>query len=103
MKTVYALAAAGLLALSVPAVAQNAGAPGASGAGNGLTGSNTGTGPATQNTDSNKLGGASGMSDDGMNEGRAAAPNTTNTPQDPANPNPTTVRGDQNGQSKAKP
>jgi len=98
MKTVYALAAAGLLAFSIPALAQNAGAPGATGTGKGLSGSNTGT-----STDSNTVGGASGMSNDGLNEGRAAAPNMTNTPQDPANHDPYSVRGDQNGQGAAKP
>ena len=44
MKTILALTGAALLALSVPALAQNAGAPGAIGTGGSLTGSNPGTG-----------------------------------------------------------
>jgi hypothetical protein len=47
MKSIFALAAAGLLALSAPAFAQTVGAPGATGARGGLTGGNTGTGAAT--------------------------------------------------------
>ena len=106
MKTVYALAAAGLLALSLPAFAQNAGSAGATGTGTGLTGRKAGTGYATPNTAGKGMTGSpTGMSEDStrMNEGRAAAPNMTNTPQDPANNAPTTVRGDQNGHGTAKP
>jgi len=106
MKTVYALAAASLLALSVPAFAQNAGSAGATGTGTGLTGSNPGTGSATQNSAGKGMDGqTNGVNggSNGMNEGRAAAPNMTNTPQDPANNTPSTVRGDQNGQGTAKP
>ena len=100
MKSLLALTAAGLLALSAPAFAQSAGSPGATGATNGLTGSDTGTGPATMNNDSNKMGGGAAGT---MNEGRATAPDQmTNTPQDPANNTPKTVRGDQNGQDMAK-
>jgi hypothetical protein len=99
MKTIYALAAAGLLAFSLPAFAQNAGSAGATGAGSGLTGSNPGTGSATSNSAGKGMNGET----NGVNEGRAAAPNMTNTPQDPANPTPNTVRGDQNGQGTAKP
>jgi hypothetical protein len=105
MKNVFILAAAGLLALSAPAFAQNAGSAGATGTGTGLTGSNPGTGSATMNSAGKGMnGGANGMNgeNNGMNEGRAAAPNKTNTPQDPANPAPSTVRGDQNGQGAAK-
>ncbi len=44
MKTLLVLAGASLLALSAPALAQNAGAPGATGVGGSMTGSNTGSG-----------------------------------------------------------
>ena len=98
MKSAIALAAAGLIALSVPALAQNAGAPGATGTGTGLSGSNTGTSPAPANN-MDRTTGAGG----GMNEGRAASPDMSNTPGDKAKPVPSTVRGDQNGQGMAKP
>jgi len=48
MKSLVVLAFAGLLAFSVPAFAQNAGEPGATGTGGSLTGSNPGTGPETE-------------------------------------------------------
>ena len=69
MRTTLAIAFTSLLALSAPALAQSAGAPNASGTG--VTGSGTNTpgsggvhagDPAYQNTDN------------GMREGRAAAP-----------------------------
>jgi hypothetical protein len=44
MKSLVVLAFAGVLAYSVPALAQDAGQPGATGTGGSLTGSNTGTG-----------------------------------------------------------
>jgi len=101
MKSAIALAAAGLIALSMPAFAQNAGSPGATGTGTGLSGSNPGTSPGASNTDANRMGtsGANG----GMNEGRATSPDMTNTPGNKSNDAPTTVRGDQNGQGTAKP
>ena len=48
MKSVIAVAFASLLAAAAPAFAQDPGQPGATGTGNGLTGSNTGTGSATE-------------------------------------------------------
>jgi hypothetical protein len=102
MKSLLTLAAVGLLALSAPAFAQDAGSPGASGVGGGMSGSNTGSRPATNNNDSNKLGGT-GPASGAVGEGRATSTDTmTNTPGDPANPAPDTVRGDQNRQDMAK-
>ncbi len=105
MKSAIALAAASLIALSMPAFAQNSGSAGASGTGAGLSGSNPGTSPGTNpgapNTDMNRMG--AGGANGGMNEGRANSTDMTNTPADKANPAPTTVRGDQNGQGTAKP
>ena len=98
MKSFLAVAAAGLIVLSAPALAQDAGSAGASGVGGGMSGSNTGSAPATMNNDSNKLGGSTGT----MNEGRATSPDQTNTPMDNSNDAPNTVRGDQNGQGVAK-
>jgi len=77
MKTILALAATSLLALSAPAFAQSAGAPGATGAnGCGLSGSNPGT------CMNNGFGDNFNSPPNGyyrndrsyMNEGRAAAP-----------------------------
>ena len=48
MKSLLVLAFAGVLAASAPALAQDPGQPGATGTGGGLTGSNTGTGGATE-------------------------------------------------------
>ena len=48
MKSLVVLAFAGLLACAVPAFAQDAGQPGATGTGGSLTGSNPGTGSATE-------------------------------------------------------
>lgn len=47
MRTMIILATAGLLSLGTAAFAQDAGSPGATGTGGGLSGSNTGTGGAT--------------------------------------------------------
>src|ERR1700710_1734360 len=103
MKTICILAAAGLLALSAPAFAQDAGSAGATGTGSGLTGSNTGTGSATMNSAGKGMNGSNNGNAHGMTEGRAAGSDRSNTPQDPANSTPSTVRGDQNGQGTAKP
>ena len=97
MKTILALAATSLIALSAPVFAQNAGAPGATGTGGSLTGSNPGTGfgygqnygdsinpgPGPGYSEypnrpgNGGFGYNSGYGDEGgvyMNEGRAAAP-----------------------------
>jgi hypothetical protein len=103
MKTALALAA--LLALAAPAVAQEAGAPGATGVGGSLTGSNPGTGFGSDYYGPRPYAGPGpyveygpGPYDEpGMIEGRAAAPLG-----DMADPVPRTVRGDQNGQDLAR-
>jgi len=83
------LAATSLLALSAPAFAQNAGAPGATGTGGSLTGSNTGTGfgPSyggnwDQNGPGPNGGYNNGYNGGYMNEGRAAAPDMEPTGPD---------------------
>ena len=47
MKSIFIAAVAGVLLCAAPAFAQDPGQPGATGTGNGLIGSNTGTGGAT--------------------------------------------------------
>jgi hypothetical protein len=120
MRPVLTLAAIGLLAASAPALAQEAGAPGASGVGPGMTGSNPPVGgmrpawtyqygPYAQGPvyyDEYSVGGPAPYGYDygyygprpytsgGLVEGRSAA-------EDAAHPVPWTVRGDQNGQDRA--
>jgi hypothetical protein len=82
LKALLAIAASSMLLLSVPALAQNAGAPGATGTGGSLTGSNTGTsgpnmpGYRDQRDGYYDNGYNNGYNNGGryMNEGRAAAP-----------------------------
>ena len=100
MRTIFAIAVTSVLALAAPALAQQAGAPGATGAGGSLTGSNppgtagVTTAPHTGTRSMNKM-------NNGMSEGRAAAPDA-NTPGTTAEPDPNTVRGGQSGQDNAK-
>jgi hypothetical protein len=68
MRTTLAIAFTSLLALSAPAFAQSAGAPGATGAGTTGSGSNPPGSGAMHPGDP-------GYQDQGMREGRAAAPN----------------------------
>ena len=125
MKPIAALATA-LMALSTPAFAQDAGAPGATGTTGPMTGSNTGTGYAPYYGAAPNGGyyapapndyrqgyaygppvegpydgpgpyyGPGPIYGPGVIEGRAAAP------WDFTGPNPRTVRGDQNGQDRAQ-
>jgi hypothetical protein len=123
MRPTLALAVTAMLAISAPALAQEAGAPGAVGTGGGMTGSNNGTGFGPNGPYYGPYDNAPGVVygppvldpygpgiyapeapaygyDYGygrpLMEGRAAAPE-----RDYADPTPRTVRGDQNGQDQA--
>jgi len=99
MRAIYALALTAAMAVGTPAFAQQAGAPGAAGTGNGLTGSNP---PGSSGTD--KMKGTEAP----MVEQRATAPDAASpgdaTPKmaSPGDVTPNTVRGEQNGQPEAK-
>ena len=59
MKSLLVVAVVGALFCAAPAFAQDPGQPGATGTGNGLIGSNTGTGGATQMSGHRNMGGYS--------------------------------------------
>jgi len=87
------------MAISAPAFAQSSGAPGATGDSGPLTGHNT-PGGGADNSMASPSGGMQGGGSMKMHEGRAA---TRDTPAgDKADDTPNSVRGDQNGQDKAK-
>lgn len=110
MRTILALATAAMTVLAVPAFAQEVGAPGATGVGPGMTGSNPPIGGMRPNWTYNQGPYSEGPDYDdeysvdepdyygpgygrypGMREGRTAA-------EDAATPVPSTVRGSQVGQ-----
>ena len=112
MRSILALAAVAGIAFSAPALAQEAGAPGAVGVEGSLTGSNppgssvnprwTYNGPGY---DQENPGFAAPFffRGPGLIEGRAAAEDYPSPPPDDfADPTPRTVRGDQNGQDMAR-
>lgn len=100
MKTTLILAAAAMMAISAPALAQSNGSPGASTAGSGSNTPGSGVEPNTPHNANGAMMKNDGMKTNGMSEGRAAT--TTNTPGNSANTTPKTVQGDQKGQDQAK-
>lgn len=84
-----------MLAMSAPAFAQSAGSPGAAPAGSGSNTPGSGVQPNMQHTDEN---GAMNTMDNGMTEGRAAAPQT-NSKMDSSERNAATGAVEQRGAS----
>lgn len=101
MRPILAIAVTSMLALSAPAFAQSVGSPGAAPGGSGSNTPGSGVVPNSNHPSGSQSLNTNGDMNNGMSEGRAAAPDT-NTPANAANPAPETVRGDQNGQDSAK-
>ncbi len=105
MRPILTLAVTSMLALSAPAFAQSVGSPGAAPGGSGSNTPGSGVVPNSNHPSGSQTLNTNGQMNNGMSEGRAAAPNVSpdsTAPGTTAQPAPDTARGNQNGQSEVK-